>query len=353
VTLWLGLMLCEEIPPRGTSLPPSSALSNELALRIHTSDQQVDSGTVLDGESALQSPFRLHAPWSSVVVPGANAIASSKTPAERAKSLLELLVVLSIWSLFGAALCRRAAVAVAIDEPASVRRSLRYAGSRWRSTLGAPLIPLLAAGCLLAFLLTVGLLGRVPVIGSGLLAVMSPVLLVCAAAVGFLLMMTAICWPIMVAAIATDGCDGFGGLSRAYSLVTGRPWYAVWSVIVAAFIGVALYSLSALLVELALYFEVQVTSFAAGENLSHSPLAAVSLWIARVGLSGLANGYFWSSTTLMYLLLRQSVDGMPLDRNAPDDEDRQPNDPLPVVGMPAVDASPLAPNENSATACST
>ena len=49
---------------------------------------------------------------------------------------------------------------------------------------------------------------------------------------------------------------------------------------------------------------------------------------------------FWTSVTIIYLLLRQSIDKMPLDRLAPSDQERPPRDPLPVVGMPAVTDRP-------------
>ena len=49
---------------------------------------------------------------------------------------------------------------------------------------------------------------------------------------------------------------------------------------------------------------------------------------------------FWTSVTIIYLLLRQSIDKMPLDRLAPSDQERPPRDPLPVVGMPAMNEKP-------------
>ena len=56
---------------------------------------------------------------------------------------------------------------------------------------------------------------------------------------------------------------------------------------------------------------------------------------------------FWTNVTIIYLLLRATVDQRPFDQIAPDDSERSPRTPLPVVGIPATDAvsveAPLAP----------
>ena len=89
---------------------------------------------------------------------------------------------------------------------------------------GAPLIPLAAAVLVGLMIAMFGLLGRLPFLGGPWLFVASPILAILGFAIAFLLLATAIGWPFMVAAVSTDDCDSFGGLSRAYSGLTGRPW---------------------------------------------------------------------------------------------------------------------------------
>jgi hypothetical protein len=45
---------------------------------------------------------------------------------------------------------------------------------------------------------------------------------------------------------------------------------------------------------------------------------------------------FWTLVTIVYLFLRESVDGAPLSRIAGFDEPLRPHEPYPVVGIPAV-----------------
>ena len=70
------------------------------------------------------------------------------------------------------------------------------------------------------------------------------------------------------------------------------------------------------------------------------------IWSIR-SVKGIGISYFWSATVVIYLLLRQEVDGVPVDRVAPDDELRPVRDPFPVVGIPATDAK-TEPNATAA-----
>ena len=178
---------------------------------------------------------------------------------------------------------------------------------------------------------------ELPWIGPSVAVVLSPVLLASSLIGGFLLIATLIGWPLMLAAIAYDDCDGFGALSRAYSQWTGRPWYFVWSWCVAACAG----TIALLLADgfgqwtlhlASLVVQTSLGDTAAGQSASQSIQSMIRFLIQAYAIS-----FFWTSATIVYALLRQSVDWMPLDHLAPDDDERPQRDPLPVVGMPAME----------------
>jgi hypothetical protein len=180
--------------------------------------------------------------------------------------------------------------------------------------------------------------GRLPFIGWMIVMIVSPLVLGCSLVAAFLIVATVVGWPLMVSSIAYDDCDGFGGLSRSYSLWTGRPWQFVWYWLVAAMGGTIAMFLVGWLASCAL----QVAAFAFQSGMGDE---ADVRWTGELlkGLIVSAYGisYFWTSTTIVYALLRQNVDGVPFHVVAPDDDERPTRDPLPVVGMPAVSGEGL------------
>ena len=245
-----------------------------------------------------------------------------------------------LWSLFGLILCRLAARRFARGENGSFRKGVQFGLTRWVRGLVAPLIPSAAAGLILAAMVAAAaIIGFLPWVNGFLLVIASPLLLTGGLMAGFLIVATLLGWPLMVAAIAYDDCDGFGGLSRSYSQWTGRPWYFVWLWTVAAGVGMIAMSLAVLFGEWAFYLcslaiKQGVGQIAAAESGRRAILAIVRLLIHAFAIS-----YFWTSATIVYGLLRQSVDWMPCDTVAPDDDERPRRDPLPVVGIPAMEPS--------------
>ena len=85
---------------------------------------------------------------------------------------------------------------------------------------------------------------------------------------------------------------------------------------------------------------VLFVKFGAGAGTSIERIAADYHRFVENLVGGLGISLFWTSATIIYLVLRQSVDLMPLEQIAPSDAERPVRDPLPVVGMPAVDVDP-------------
>ena len=144
---------------------------------------------------------------------------------------------LAVWSFFGGAITRQAAVEFARHENVSRRALLGHVLPRWGSYFFAPLLPLIGTFALAVFLAGVGALLRVPV-ALAVLGVLWGVALV----VGFLMTFLAVglffAWPLMWAAISAEGADAFGALSDAYSYIYQRPLRYLLYAVVAGLAGI-------------------------------------------------------------------------------------------------------------------
>lgn len=282
--------------------------------------------------------FRGHAAWAPV-----------------AYAWTQLLWALIVWSVFGGAITRIAAVQIARGNNIGLWAALRFAFSRFPSYMAAPLLPIVGVGVFWAFCALAGLVGRIPVAGEILLGILwiVPLLL------GFLMTLTllglAVGWPLMFATISTEGSDAFDGMSRSFSYVYDRPWHYLWMVLVAMLYGSLVIFLAAVIASALVSFAswgvsaglndqqalavpqgVLAPGAAMGERSMLGDLAG--LWTRGVGLLlwGFVYSYFWTITTIIYFVLRQSDDGTPMDEvYVPQAPDR--NESLPLVGTAVSD----------------
>jgi hypothetical protein len=245
---------------------------------------------------------------------------------------------LCIWSLVGLILCRRSAFLLTGDDDSSLPRTIDYGLRRWLTTLLCPLIPLIAAISIGLIAAIIGVFGRIPAVGPVWLLLISPISAALGLGMAFLFVAMLFSWPLMTAAVATDDCDSFGGLSRAFSMLTGQLWMAAGYLICTMVMGSIVFAVVASMGELTIWFATWTTAMGSGSEQARQSLAAPVMWIVHQIVAGIGTAYFWSAATLIYLLLRKEVDGVPIDRIAPHDDSRPAKDPLPVVGMPATDA---------------
>ena len=293
---------------------------------------------------------KLLRPWTSVVDPAISILTVSPLKQEKPNttravaargchSLIQFGLALGLWSCCGTILCRRSAQLFNGDDESTVWRAISYSILRVRYSLGAPAIPLVAAGMIgVAFIIT-GFVGRMPGLGQTGLMLASPVLVVAGLAMTFLLLATAFGWPLMIAAIATDDCDSFGGLSRAYSGLTGRPWHMAGFTMAGLMIGGLLMRIVDFVVGITAANIIVPIAFSAGEVHAFASLQEPLARLFSLLANGIGISSFWSISTVVYLLLRREVDGVPLERLAMDDELRPVREPFPVVGIPATDVS--------------
>ncbi|MEE8105290.1 MAG: hypothetical protein V3T86_07125, partial [Planctomycetota bacterium] len=128
-------------------------------------------------------------------------------------------VWLAVWSFFGAALLRTAALRLTRDEPISLRRAFFFARRHFVEFFGVPLLLVLFVGAFAFATFVLGFLANIPIVGAlfFLLAAL------CAIMVAFSLIGGLIALPVMWAALATELNGPLDALSRAFSYLFARP----------------------------------------------------------------------------------------------------------------------------------
>ena len=283
---------------------------------------------IWSGFPSPPSPEWLGWPLETVHAPIRELFQPDKSWENLASSWTRILWALLVWGTLGGALVRMNAVRFARDESVSLRKAITLSGRNWQSHLYGPLLPLLGVGFFSLGILVVGwlehsigrsngevirFLGWIPMLSGFMMTAV--------------LILTAISWPLMVAAISTEGSDGFDGLSRAFGYVMNRPWYFLWLIVLATGVGMVttffvwwFFDIAAWLTSSILQLPHPGTLFW-GEVQSALRMAVLA-------------SYFWSATTVIYFLLRLSDDGTPLDEvYIPGPTPKA--EPLPLVGVAA------------------
>ncbi len=116
---------------------------------------------------------------------------------------------LAVWAFFGGAITRIAAVSLARQENVSWRKVGGFVRPRWFSYVAAPLMPILLTFMGAAVLALVGLMMQKD-FGLLVAGIVWPLVLVGGFIMAFLLIGLYFCWPLMWAAISTEGTDAFG-----------------------------------------------------------------------------------------------------------------------------------------------
>ena len=305
-----------------------------------TSNWQLVLRPVLDLTEPAAKLFRAHATWPDF-----------------AWAVSQFLLQLGVWALFGGAICRMAAMQFARDQQVGLWKSLRFSGSFLLSYLTGPLLPLLGVFLLWGVCAAGGLLGRIPVAGEFVVGVLWGLGLLASLLMALILLGLAAGWPLMYATVSVEAFDGFDGLQRGYNYVFERPWHYLGLGLVTMVHG----SIVTFFVWLMGQLVVSLTAWAAGSGLGMEAAARAmsdvptlvaaasnappdNSWIAlfvagwtrlvAALVVGFVYSYFWTAATIIYFLLRRSVDGNELDEIYVQDEEVK-DDLLPLVGTAA------------------
>ena len=273
-------------------------------------------------------------PWISTGRPGAELFfrpsqATASSWSTVATHWTDLLWSWLVWGIFGGAMVRMHAVRFARDESVPPLHAVRFTSRLWQSYLYAPLLPLLGAFALSAAGWIVGRADAWYAGGQGgVLLVMGWLPTLASLAMALLLLLILASWPLMVAAISVEGSDGLDGLSRAFGYVVNRLWDFLFLVAVAVGVGL----LTAYFTDWLFGMTFQLAEWSVGVR----GVTSFDVWADFLKMLQLAvlGSYFWSATTVIYFLLRQSDDGTPLDQvYIPGPPSKA--EPLPLVGVAA------------------
>lgn len=260
---------------------------------------------------------------------------------------------IAVWSIFGASICRIAAVRLARDERVTLGAALKHAAAKYGSYFWAPVFPL--TGVVLVAL-PVAALGWLFRFDAGIMALslLWPLCLFAGLLMTIFLVGLYFGWPLMWATISTEGTDSFDALSRTYAYVYQRPLHFAFYALVVTAVGwlaaivvqmfafgvvyLSLWSVSwtsgawriesieAALPQLGTEFEwfdprvlaltnVPTEQPAEVSTAGQIGLSILAFWIGCVRFLALGFGiaYFWTASTGIYLLLRSSVDNTEVD----------------------------------------
>uniref|UniRef100_A0A7C2JZ82 Uncharacterized protein n=1 Tax=Schlesneria paludicola TaxID=360056 RepID=A0A7C2JZ82_9PLAN len=250
-----------------------------------------------------------------------------------------------LWSIVGLAISRCAAIQFSRDENPEFQSAVRFSLARIANVCGAPLIPLAGVAVLCVLVALLALPAWIPALGTAWLWVLAPILFVLSAAAAFALVVVPAIWPLMVAAVAADDGDAFDAFSRAFSLVASR----FWSTLGLAFVCVVEAVAAAVILSSIASTGVAVAAWSADWTVSKnatSILGQHASWWAVVFVRGVMASLFWTLATIVYLFLREMVDGVPVSRLKGFDEPVLSREPYPVVGIAATGTTvPPEPRE--------
>lgn len=265
-------------------------------------------------------------------------------------AIMMTLAGLFVWSVFGGAIARIAAVHVARDEKISVRQALRFSIGKLMSFFMAPLMPILLITGIALLLAALGWISELRFVG-GLASAAVGLLFVVLIGVGVLVacaVVGMVCGAgLMYPTIAVEGSDAFDAVSRSFSYVFARPW----KIAIYTFIGIIYAALTYVFLRFMVYLTLSLLhTFMTLWTGDVAPDGTASLANAWRGPSGLFNlfepldtfnltlgesaaawaitfwaylfigllaayllSYFVSVNTIAYYLLRYDVDAAEID----------------------------------------
>jgi len=259
----------------------------------------------------------LYGKWQVMTDPFIGVIPPKTRATFALYELVRFLWMVFVWGIFGSAICRIAACSYARNYHITFTQSLNYAKKRYRSFVGGPLLILAIFAVLTLPIALGGLLIRLASLQWGV-----GLLWGCALVIGVILAMLTVMlvlgWPLMFAAVATEGVDTFGAISRAFSYIVRRPFYFFFNLVGAVVAGTFGWIFLGCFVDLISYSATSALSWGlTAENLqldsakfAPEGIETITFWTdtLRIFASGFVFGYFFVAMSAIYSNLRKSVD---------------------------------------------
>jgi hypothetical protein len=287
-------------------------------LRLHLAEHSF--GPFIEGWRALSRPF-------------VKAFQFDASVGDVVRLLVCGLWGIAVWAIFGSAIARTSARYCTREEIITPIGAGRAALTKWPSTAGAALIPLLIAGVLVLPLALIGLLMRADTLAmfAGFFWLLS---LVWGFGIAVVLIAVWFGWPLMWATVAVERSDAFDAASRTAAYVYQRPLRLIFYVIVASLLGVVGHLLVAGFTAAASYLADWSVSWGSGaerfvelaavaNNGVEPPLsgseafasAAIGFWKSMLASLSASYplAYLFSASVGIYLLLRMDIDATEMD----------------------------------------
>jgi len=284
------------------------------------------------------------------------------------------LLLLLIWSFFGGAIMRIAAVELAKDDRIDISEATAFAKKKYLSFFWGPVVPYIGIAFFILCILIGGWVGRIPYLGPLVVGIFFFLAILAAFLILFIAIGGVLGVPLMGATIAYEGTDAFDAISRAYSYIFSRPWRLLWYGLVACAYGLAVtafvVAFTSVMLKICLgvggaamgaHFEpirhlLQTGDFLRGEiapglnaNICHQ-ICAVLVKAAIFIVWGLVLGYVVSylatQATIIYSLLRKAVDGTDMTEVYIEEEEEA----APAPEAKPAEAAAPAPAEGAAPA---
>lgn len=352
---WLVLLRTWELSLRGRAL--ATALIAALLLRLLTSLLGAEPPLKVVmitpvGEMSMESRVaweqslrRVASPWgpilSMVDLTRESLFNATRllSPPFSARSVNALVVgvltvcLYGLWGLFGGAIARAAVLSLR-EAPVTWPVLMRYSLSHAISALGGPLLPMAVVVLMAMFLWVLGLPVIIPALGQAYGVVVSPIIVAVSLLAAILLVVILVAWPLVFAAAHVDGVDAFNALSRCYNYVTARPWHLLWYLLVLVASAPIAMMINSLVLKFAEVFSLWAVLRFGPPGMASSAIRWLCSWLS----DGATISFCWTAVGLVFVLLRRSVDGIPVDEYAP--EILRAPEPYPVAGMAATPAEP-------------
>lgn len=232
------------------------------------------------------------------------------------------IVLLLIWGgvvggLAGGILVRRAAFDFCREESLSLTSAMHYVRQRWIDYVSAPGLPLVIVAGLGLLLALVGWLGWAVPLGNYLISATFLVWLTIGVTMVVLLAAVLFGWPMMIAAVSINGGDGFDALSRGFGFVLDRWRYYGCCLLIMVAYGILIFTLTNTVLILGANFLRDGLALGSGNNafggIPDSLPPGAWNFVIRLLLTGFGYSFFWANMTVIYLVLRKSVDNADLD----------------------------------------
>jgi len=281
--------------------------------------------------------------WGQLSEPFIRIFRIDATFVQLAYCILGCLWSVVVWGLFGGAVTRIAAVALAREDRLGLMPAVGFARQKWFSFVSGPLFPFVGVVMAVVPLMVIGWLLRMDFL-LPVAAILWPLVLLGGAFLAIVTLGLLLGWPLMWGTISTEGTDAFDALSRSYNYLRERPLHYLFYVVIAALYTGLCLAVTSVFIHILIHLAQWGFSWGYGttnlREILTEPLPDAS-WFLRSGaaiisfydrclltlITAAGFGLFWTSMTAVYLLMRLRVDATELDEAYMPDEEQ-------AFGMP-------------------